>query len=204
MQTGGKPVGYVPESGQRKPSSLPAVKRQAQVKAEPEEQDVKFAAVIQRLVATHDDTGTGYKQEEQQPLTNNETLAASMDVDELVKLEAREVACMLSENKVQDIMNADVKPEDPNSDVKQRGLKQEYPQQEHHPSATASAAPLEAPQKEQTDGDTDMDTGADVTTPPTQTSPYFASTPEVSGKTLLNPMPAGPATITFGSGQMKG
>lgn len=134
MQTGGKPVGYVPESGQRKPSSLPASKKQVQVKTEPDEKDVQFAAVIQRLIATQDNVEPNHEQEEQQqPLTNNETLAVAMDVDEMAKQEAEEVARMPEEDGEQDIMNQGVKQEGPNSEAKIK--------QEHHPSATASEAP---------------------------------------------------------------
>ncbi|KAJ9152179.1 hypothetical protein NKR19_g4666 [Coniochaeta hoffmannii] len=132
--TGGKPVGYVPESGQRKPSSLPASKKQVQVKTEPDEKDVQFAAVIQRLIATQDNVEPNHEQEEQQqPLTNNETLAVAMDVDEMAKQEAEEVARMPEEDGEQDIMNQGVKQEGPNSEAKIK--------QEHHPSATASEAP---------------------------------------------------------------
>jgi hypothetical protein len=148
-QTGGKPVGYVPESGQRKPSSLPVAKRDVlsptQVKSEPEEKDVQFAAVIQRLVASQEHASPDPEQKHtDQPLTNDQTLAVAMDVDVLVKREDvdMDVDMLRDIGKPETGTRDEAKRGGPErEESKQDGLEEEETNREPHPSETPSEAP---------------------------------------------------------------
>lgn len=197
IQTGGKPVGYVPESGQRKPSSLRVANGQAisptQIKTEPEEKDVQFAAAIQRLAATQDhacpDAARGEQQHVNQPLTNDQTLAVAMDLDADVMQEEADV----------DMMGGTGKHETGTRDEAKHGSPEpEEPKQKCPPSVVFCEAPQEAPQNVRTDEDVDADAGENITTPPAQTSPYFAAfATDASALSPSNRLQSQPVTKTL-------
>lgn len=106
----------------------------APVKSEPEEKDVQFAAVIQRLAAGQDHAcpNAAREQHANQPLTNDQTLAVAMDVDALVKREEMDVE-----------MTGEIgKHETGTRDAAKHGTPEcEDPKQEPLPSAPFSQAP---------------------------------------------------------------
>ncbi|OIW34020.1 hypothetical protein CONLIGDRAFT_205965 [Coniochaeta ligniaria NRRL 30616] len=173
--TGGKPVGYVPESGQRKPSSLPVAKGQvasaSQVKTEPDEKDVQFAEVLKRLVAANSSTTTA-ENHKYQPLTNDQTIAVAMQVDMPEVVVKREIMHMPAEtakhesSRQEGAMAGSLMPED----SQQHNVKQE--DKPTMPFPVASQAVL---QNKQLDQDVGMDTSDDGISSPTLTSPYFTS-----------------------------
>lgn len=188
-QTGGKPVGYIPEAGQRKPSSLPVAKRQAlsagQVKTEPDQKDVQFAELLKRLVPTNGDP-TPAEDHKDQPLGNNQTLAVAMQVDSPVGIVKREtvdakmpIETVKHESDGQEDVNMKESLEQEDAtpqDLRPEDMEQDDVKQEQKPTVPLSAATQEVPQSEHLDDKMKKtDTSAHDTDPPGQTSPYFIS-----------------------------
>jgi hypothetical protein len=161
-QIGGKPVGYVPASGQRKPSSLSTVATQVKVKAEPGADDVKFSAAIQRLAATQgtqNDTNTEPSLEcPQQPLMNDQTLAVAMDVDALVKEETMDIDGPAAEVVKQDVSM----DEEAKEGASTSAVNKDDEQQEHCPAAIVSVALADEPQSETMGGGAHMNAGVEA------------------------------------------
>lgn len=190
-QTGGKPVGYVPESGQRKPSSLPAVKRQAasasQVKTEPDEKDVKFAELLKRLAPTSDRT-TPAEDRADQPLSNDQTLGVAMEVDIPDVAVKRETAAVseTAEGKEESLKHGDRNLEDikPN-DLEPAGLKPNALKHDDVKQESKLARFPRAPQKVSLEEVVDEDSGR-----PGETSPYFTSAADTYVTMPFIPRPA--------------
>ena len=170
---GGKPVGYVPEFGQRKPSTLKRVREEEgsfEVKPEPEERDIQFARLIeQTMQAKGDDEVGDEKKEKKQPLTNDLTLAVAMDVDALVR-EKEKVEELAGVARLEDLTRNHVKaePEEP----EERGVKRDAT-----PPAQVFAVQQEGHnvQRDEAAKEDTKTVANESSSPPAQTSPYPVS-----------------------------